>query len=51
MTDQPNKPDGGVTDEGEPRDIDDQAAIRNQSSVTPDDYPEPAAGERVPPKR
>ncbi len=43
MTDHPNKP--GVTGGDHPTPIDDQPAVENQSTVTPDDYPEPAKGE------
>lgn len=45
MTEQPNKPGGSLKDNGEPRGAGDQQAVKNQSVVKPDDYPEPAAGE------
>lgn len=45
MTKQPNKPGGGFKDDGEPREAGDQQAVKNQSVVKPEDYPEPAAGE------
>ena len=47
MPDQPNKP-AGAFEEGEPRDVEDQQAVKNQSTVTPEDYPEPAKGETTP---
>jgi hypothetical protein len=45
MPDQPNKPAGAFETDGEPRPVEDQQAVKNQSTVTPEDYPEPAAGE------
>jgi len=45
MTEQPNKPAGSFKDGGEPRDVAERQAVLNQSVVTPEDYPEPAAGE------
>lgn len=42
MPDQPDKP--GATSGGDPTPIDDQPAVENQSTVTPEDYPEPAKG-------
>lgn len=38
MTDQPNKPDVEDKD-GTPEPVADQAAVKNQASVTPEDYP------------
>ena len=43
MIDQPNKP--GATAGGEPVPADEQPAVENQSTVTPEDYPEPAKGD------
>lgn len=45
MTEQPNKPNGDFKENGEARDAGDRQAVRNQSVVSPEDYPEPAAGE------
>ena len=45
MTEQPNKPDGAIDDEGDARSVEDRQAVKNQSVVTPDQYPEPAAGD------
>ena len=45
MTEQPNKPAGSFKDGGEPRDVAERQAVLNQSVVTSEDYPEPAAGE------
>ena len=39
--DQPNKPDGAL-DHGEVRPVEERQAVKNQSTVTPEDYPEPA---------
>lgn len=36
---QPNKPGGDLKADGEVRAAEDRQAIRNQGSVTPDDYP------------
>jgi hypothetical protein len=47
MNTQPNKPGGTFDDKGERRPAEDQQAVKNQASVTPEDYPEPAAGEQV----
>ena len=47
MPDQPNKPRGAFDDDGEPRPVEDQQAVKNQSTVTPEDYPEPAGGENA----
>ena len=40
---QPNKP-GGEQNDGGDRPIDELAAVKNQSSVTPEDYPDDADG-------
>lgn len=45
MTEQANKPGGAIDDDGEVRKVEDRQAVKNQSVVTPDQYPEPAAGE------
>lgn len=45
MTEQPNKPGGDFDENGDPRKAGDRQAVRNQSVVSPEDYPEPAAGE------
>ena len=42
---QPNKPGGGFNKKGEPREAGAQQAVKNQSVVSPEDYPEPAAGD------
>jgi hypothetical protein len=41
---QPNKPGGNFEDSGETRDAEDLQAVKNQSEVSPDDYPEDADG-------
>ena len=41
---QPNKPDGDFKSNSEARDADDRQAVRNQGSVTPEDYPEGSNG-------
>jgi len=41
---QPHKPGGDVKDDGEVRDVDDRQAVRNQGTVTPDDYPDGSDG-------
>ncbi len=47
---QPNKPGGDLKPDGEARDADDRQAVRNQGSVTPDDYPAGSNGKPgVPP--
>ena len=43
MPEQPNKP-AGEEKEDAPRPIDDRQAIENQSSVTPQDYPDAIGG-------
>lgn len=48
MPEQPNKPAGAFDENGTPRPAEDQQAVKNQSSVTPDDYPEPAKGDTTP---
>ena len=48
MPDQPNKPAGAFEDDGSPREVEDQQAVKNQSTVTPEDYPEPAKGDTAP---
>jgi hypothetical protein len=45
--DQPNKPEGAIKDDGSVRAPEDQQAVKNQGEVSPDDYPHPAAGEKV----
>ncbi|WP_375398390.1 hypothetical protein [uncultured Sphingomonas sp.] len=47
MDKQPNKPGGNFKDNGKARDVDDLQAVKNQGSVKPEDYPEPAAGENT----
>lgn len=51
MPQQPNKPDGAFDEDGKAGPAGDRQAVKNQSSVTPDDYPEPAGGDIAPPKR
>lgn len=47
---QPNKPGGDLKQDGEPRDAGDRQAAKNQSEVSPDDYPADADGKAaVPP--
>ena len=41
---QPNKPGGGVKNDGATRDPGDERAVENQTSVTPDDYPDGSGG-------
>jgi hypothetical protein len=41
---QPHKPGGDVKGDGEVRDVDDRQAVRNQGTVTPDDYPDGSDG-------
>ena len=41
---QPNKPGGDVKPDGETRDAGDEQAVKNQASVTPDDYPDGSGG-------
>ena len=41
---QPNKPGGEIDEEGEPRAVEDTQAVKNQSSVTPNDYPDADGG-------
>lgn len=44
MPTQPNKP-GAEHPDGTPEPTDDQPAVENQGTTTPDVYPEPASGE------
>jgi hypothetical protein len=44
MVDQPNKPGGDFKDDTKTRDAGDEQAVKNQASVTPDDYPEGSNG-------
>ena len=44
MTTQPNKPGGSVDDDGKPKPAGDRQAVKNQSTVTPDDYPDTDGG-------
>ena len=39
MVDQPNKPGGDFKDDDTVRDAGDEQAVKNQASVTPDQYP------------
>ena len=48
MPDQPNKPGGAFDADGAPRAVEDQQAVKNQSSVTPEEYPDPAKGDATP---
>lgn len=41
---QPNKPGGNFDEDGETRDAEDLQAVKNQSEVSPDDYPDDADG-------
>lgn len=45
MTDQPNKPDGALDADGEATPVEERQAVKNQSVVTPEDYPDPAPDE------
>lgn len=48
--DQPNKPGGDLDERGDAREAEDRQAVRNQSEVSPDDYPDDADGKAaVPP--
>lgn len=38
MPEQPNKPGGDFKDDDETRDAGDEQAVKNQASVTPEDY-------------
>lgn len=51
MPDQPNKPAGAFEKDGDPRPVEEQQAVKNQSSVTPEEYPEPAGSELAPPDK
>jgi hypothetical protein len=44
MTRQPNKPGGDFKDDGSVRDAGDEQAVKNQSVVSPEDYPDKASG-------
>ncbi len=49
---QPNKPAGDLDKDGKARPAEDRQAVRNQSSVTPDDYPPGSNGKpEMPPRR
>ena len=52
MTEQPNKPDGDFKNDGSVRKAGDEQAVKNQSTVSPDDYPKGGNGtpEAVPGK-
>lgn len=50
MPQQPNKPGGEFDEDGEARSVKDARATQNQSSVTPEDYPDPAGGDLAPGK-
>jgi hypothetical protein len=39
-----NKPGGETEDGGKTRPVEDRQAVKNQGSVKPEDYPEPARG-------
>lgn len=41
---QPNKPAGDLETDGQARAAEDRQAVRNQGSVTPDDYPADSNG-------
>jgi hypothetical protein len=41
---QPNKPGGGIKPDGSTRAPGDEQAVENQTSVTPDDYPDGSGG-------
>lgn len=45
MPEEPNKPGSGFKPDGDSRDAGDEQAVKNQSEVSPEDYPEPASGE------
>lgn len=44
MPDQPNKPDGAI-DHGKATPVEERQAVKNQSVVTPEDYPDAAVDE------
>ena len=44
MAKETNKPGGSFDKEGKPRPVADQQAVKNQSPVTPDDYPDDDGG-------
>lgn len=41
---EPHKPRGETGDNGKPRKVEDRGAVENQSSVTPEDYPDSDGG-------
>ena len=45
MTTQPNKPGGLFSSDGKPRPVEDEQAVKNQSVVSPEDYPDKASGD------
>lgn len=47
MSNEANKPGGQIERDGKVRDVEDRQAVKNQGEVSPEDYPEPAAGEQV----
>ena len=47
MPEQPNKPAGAFDEDGDERPAKDRQAVKNQSTVKPEDYPEPASGEQT----
>ena len=51
MPHQPNKPDGDFDEDGEARPAGERQAVKNQSTVTPGDYPEPASGDTTEPAK
>ena len=44
MDEQPNKPGGDFDADGKTRDAGDEQAVKNQGSVSPDDYPKGGNG-------
>lgn len=48
---QPNKPGGDLKPDSDPRAVEDRQAVRNQASVTPDDYPQGSNGKPESPTR
>lgn len=45
MSEQPNKPDGALDSDGEATPVEERQAVKNQSVVTPEDYPDAAPDE------
>ena len=41
---EPHEPRGETGDNGKPRKVEDRGAVENQSSVTPEDYPDSDGG-------